>query len=38
MMNKDIFVKLLQERRYKSVKDVLDVNERSGHCLTAWRI
>lgn len=25
MMNKDIFVKLLQERRYKSVKDVLDV-------------
>lgn len=25
MMNKDIFIKLLQERRYKSVKDVLDV-------------
>ena len=25
MMNKDILVKLLQERRYKSVKDVLDV-------------
>ena len=38
MMNKDIFVKLLQERRYKSVKRRSGRNERSRHCLTAWRI
>ena len=32
-MNKDIFVKLLQQRQYKAVRSILDV--MNGHSLTA---
>ena len=36
-MNKDIFVKLLQQRQFKAVREYFGCNERSGHSLPALR-